>query len=148
LRPEDELDAARHMVAWVVEGGRLPGCGEVYPESGAMQAMANVIVACDLVPPGTRLSENDRVEGAMAVADLPDRMLDIARRPGACNTGCVLLNVYRHWPRRIEVFVGSSAASFGSAFLIVFRRTPLGLTADVRQPPQVIYSLHGLTSRD
>jgi len=62
LREADKIDAARSLVAWIVESRSVPGFGEPYPDARWMTRGKRFFVACDFVPAGVSLSDDPRVQ--------------------------------------------------------------------------------------
>jgi hypothetical protein len=62
LRESDKAEAARDLVAWIVEGRPVPGFGEPYPDAQWMPRMKRFFVVCDFLPAGVSLSDDPRVQ--------------------------------------------------------------------------------------
>jgi hypothetical protein len=62
LREIDKTQAARILVAWIVEGRSVPGFGEKYPDARHMPEMKRFFITCDFLPPEVPLSEDPRVQ--------------------------------------------------------------------------------------
>lgn len=62
LRADDKTEAARRLVAWVVEDRSLPGWGEPYPDAKWMSKKKRFFVVCDFLPAGVSLSDDPRVQ--------------------------------------------------------------------------------------
>ena len=62
LREGDKTDAARSLVAWIVEARSVPGFGEAYPDAQWMPKRKRFFVVCDFLPAGVALSEDPRVQ--------------------------------------------------------------------------------------
>ncbi len=62
LRGSDKADAARDLVAWIVEGRSLPGFGDAYPDAEWMPERKRFFVICEFIPPEVSLSDDPRVQ--------------------------------------------------------------------------------------
>jgi len=62
LRDADKTDAARTLVAWIVEARAVPGFGEAYPDAQWMPKKKRFFVVCDFVPAEVSLSDDPRVQ--------------------------------------------------------------------------------------
>ncbi len=62
LHESDKAEAARLLVAWIVEGRSLPGFGEEYPDAKRMPGMKRFFVICDFLPADVLLSNHPRVQ--------------------------------------------------------------------------------------
>ena len=61
LRESDSIEAARMLVAWIVDGQAVPGYGESYPDANWMPAKKRFVVVCDDLPSSETLSGDARV---------------------------------------------------------------------------------------
>jgi hypothetical protein len=61
LRESDEREAARMLVAWIVEDRAMPGADK-YPDAKIMHEQKHFFVICDYVAPEVSLSTDPRVQ--------------------------------------------------------------------------------------
>jgi hypothetical protein len=126
LRASDKAQAARDLVAWVVEGRQVPGFGEPYPDAQWMPDQERFFVVCDFVPSDVPLSDDPRVQ--RVTAEEREAAFKKHRFQGAA---------YLHIGLRSEsgwVLVVEFTNAFGSlgahGYRFEFRRKLLGLRAD------------------
>ena len=62
LRDSDKGEAARILVAWIVEGRSVPGFREPYPDAQWMPKRKRFFVVCDFIPAEVSLSDDPRVQ--------------------------------------------------------------------------------------
>jgi hypothetical protein len=72
LTDADKAEAARRVVAWVVENKPLPGSSAAYPDAESMGRRTRFYVVCDCVPEDAALSDDSRVRRVSA-SELQDR---------------------------------------------------------------------------
>jgi hypothetical protein len=66
LTDADKAEAARRVVAWVVENKPLPGSSAAYPDAAGMAACKRFYVLCDFLPEDAPLSDDPRVRRVSA----------------------------------------------------------------------------------
>jgi len=64
VRESDKTDAARYLVAWIVEGRSVPGSG--IPNARWLRHTERFFVQCDFLPPEISLSDDPRVQRVTA----------------------------------------------------------------------------------
>ena len=62
LRESDKVEAARQLVAWIVEEQTVPGFDEEYPDAKHVRNKTLFLLCCDFLPLDARLSTDPRVQ--------------------------------------------------------------------------------------
>jgi hypothetical protein len=62
LHESDKVEAARCLVAWIVEGKSIPGYWDAYPDAQWMLQQKRFFLLCDFVAPEVSLSNDPRVQ--------------------------------------------------------------------------------------
>ena len=65
VRESDKVEAARQLVAWIVENHSVSGLAE-YPDAKRMRQTKRLFVFCDFVPPELSLTEEPRIQRVTA----------------------------------------------------------------------------------
>jgi len=126
LRDSDKADAARSLVAWIVEGRSVPGFRETYPDARWMPGEKRFFVICDFLPPEMSVSDDSRVQRITR-----GEYDDVFKKHGFDDTDYITIEL-RTDSRQVLVFEFSN--SFGPlaahGYRFEFRRKLWGLRSN------------------
>lgn len=125
LRDSDKEEAARSLVAWIVDGRRVPGFRRPCPDAKWMPTEKHFFVICDLLPLNARLSKDPRVQR------ISDQDYDAVFKQYKFNdTVYMTIELKEDSPRVMVLELATSSGSLaGHGFQFEFRRKLWGLRA-------------------
>jgi hypothetical protein len=125
VREADKADAARNLVAWIVEGRSVPGFGESYPDARWMPKKKRIFVVCDFLPAGVSLSEDPRVQRVTA-----QEYDEVFKHYRFNDTDYIFIELKSESASELVVEFSNVFASLaGHGYRFEFRRTVWGLRA-------------------
>lgn len=128
IREADKADAARKLVAWIVEGRSVPGVRETYPDAQWMPKQNRFFVVCDFLPAGVSLSDDARVQRITA-----KEHDDVFKQHRFDETVYMRIELNSESPSSLAVVFASFFGELaGHGYRFEFRRTVWGLRASGR----------------
>jgi hypothetical protein len=126
LRDSDKADAARELVAWIVEGRDVPGFGEAYPDAQWMPKRKRFFVICDFIPPEVSLSDDQRVQRITA-----QKYDEVFERHRFDDTDYMVIELKSESPGELVLeFSNAFGGLAGHGYRFEFRRKLWGLRAN------------------
>jgi hypothetical protein len=124
-RETDKTDAARSLVAWIVEGRSVPGFGEHYPDAQHMPKRKRFFVVCDFLPAGVSVSDDPRVQRITA-----QEFDDVFKKSRFDDTDYMFVELKSESGSELVVeFSNVFGGLAGHGYRFEFRRTVWGLRA-------------------
>ncbi|MDX1947874.1 MAG: hypothetical protein SFU86_20920 [Pirellulaceae bacterium] len=125
LRATDEADAARYLVAWIVDNRTIPGFREEYPDAQWIPAKKRFFVVCDFLAPEISLSADPRVHRITA-----QQYDAVFQKHGYDGTSYITIELKPGSPHEISLdFSIMSGTLGGHGYRFTFRRMLWGLRA-------------------
>ena len=123
MRDSDKVDAARDLIAWVVEDRPVPGFNEPVADGQWIRKRQSLIVYCGFVPSGTQLSSDPRVR----VVDRQEWDQSVTNSDFA-STAYIELVLKSESPRLLVLEISNYHGSLGAqGYRFEFRRRVWGL---------------------
>jgi hypothetical protein len=123
LRESDKAEAARNLIAWVVEDRPVPGFDEPVADGQWIRKRQSLVVACGFVPSGSRLSDDTRVR-LVAQQEFDQSM----KKPDFDSTAYIEVVLKSESPRLLVLEVSNYHGSLGAqGYRFEFRRKVWGL---------------------
>jgi hypothetical protein len=125
LRDSDKVDAARNLIALIVEDDRVPGFDEAVADGQWIRNRKSLVVACSFVPARTPLSDDSRV--CLVEQQEFDQSL---KNPDFTSTAYIELVLKSESPRLLAIEVSNYHGALSTqGYRFEFRRKVWGLRA-------------------
>jgi len=125
VRDSDDSEAARSIVAWIVESRRIPGFWGTYPDARWMRDQRRFFVVSEFLPQSVVLSEDHRVRRITQA-----QCEQLFEQYGYDDTDYLVLELKGRSQTRITIEASNMFGGLaGHGYRFVFRRTVFGLRA-------------------